>query len=261
MATIGAYDSSSLGILFSGMNSTKQSSTTSLFGGGSDLLGINYSDYAMIRSGGYGKLLRAYYGKDASSEVTSAVKINTSIAKDDSKTLARIESAAEEINKSAQSLLETGDKSVFKEVTTTKEDGTTETGYDKDAIYKAVKSFTDDYNNLLTQSKDSNTKSIARNVKMMVTETTAYEKRLAEVGITVGTDSKLSIDEETFKKADMSKVMSLFQEKGSYGYQTALRASMVESAAKVESAKSNTYSGNGTYTYNYTTGEIYNSYM
>ena len=54
MATIGAYDSSSLGILFSGMNSTKQSSTTSLFGGGSDLLGINYSDYAMIRSGGYG---------------------------------------------------------------------------------------------------------------------------------------------------------------------------------------------------------------
>lgn len=261
MATIGAYDSSSLGILFSGMNSTKQSSTTSLLGGTSDLLGINYSDYATIRSGSYGKLLRAYYGKDASSEVTSAVKLNTSTAKDDSKTLARIESAAESVNKSAQNLLETGDKSVFKEVTTTKEDGTTETGYDKDAIYKAVKSFTDNYNDLLTQTKDSNTKSVIRNAKTMVTGTTAYEKRLAEVGITVGTDSKLSIDEETFKKADMSKVMSLFQEKGSYGYQTALRASMVESAAKAESAKSNTYSGNGTYTYNYTTGDIYNSYM
>lgn len=260
MATISAYDSSSLGILFSSMNSTKQNST-SLLGGAGDLLGINYSDYATIRSGSYGKLLRAYYGKESSSEVESAVKLNTSTAKDDSKTLARVESAAESVNKSAQNLLETGDKSVFKEVTTTKEDGTTETGYDKDAIYKAVKSFTDDYNQLLTQTKNSNTKSVTRNAKMMVTGTTAYEKRLAEIGITVGTDSKLSIDEETFKKADMSKVKSLFQEKGSYGYQTALRASMVESAAKVESAKSNTYSGNGTYTYNYATGDIYNSYM
>lgn len=54
MASISGYDSSSLGVLFSSLN--RNNTTSSLLGGGSDLLGINYSDYATIRNGSYFKL-------------------------------------------------------------------------------------------------------------------------------------------------------------------------------------------------------------
>ncbi len=47
MATISGYDSSSIGVLFSSLNSGR-TNTSTMFGT-SDLLGINYSDYATIR--------------------------------------------------------------------------------------------------------------------------------------------------------------------------------------------------------------------
>ena len=45
MATISGYDSSSIGVLFSSLNSG--STKTSAMFGTSDLLGISYSDYAL----------------------------------------------------------------------------------------------------------------------------------------------------------------------------------------------------------------------
>ena len=54
MATISGYNSYSMGVLFSGLNTT--SSKNSLFSSsmsGSDILGINYSDWATIKSGSY----------------------------------------------------------------------------------------------------------------------------------------------------------------------------------------------------------------
>ena len=64
MATISGYDSSSIGVLFSSLNSGR-TNTSTMFGT-SDLLGINYSDYATIRNGSYTKLMKAYYKKAAS---------------------------------------------------------------------------------------------------------------------------------------------------------------------------------------------------
>lgn len=255
MATISGYDSASIGVLFSSLN---QSSSSSLLSGTSDILGINYVDYATIRSGSYFKLLNAYYSKtDTSDEVKSV--LSTSTSKDDTKTLARIESAAGEMKKSAEALLTSGSKSVFEKVTTKDEDGVTKTDYDTDAIYKAVKSFVDDYNEVLDQTEDSNTTSILRAAKKMVNYTSANERLLNKIGITIGKDNQLEIDEKTFKKADMNTVKELFGTRGSYGYQIDVQASLMESYAKSEAAKSNTYGRNGVYTYNYNTGELYNS--
>ena len=58
MATISGYDSSSIGVLFSSLNSG--STKTSAMFGTSDLLGISYSDYATIQNGSYTKLMKAY---------------------------------------------------------------------------------------------------------------------------------------------------------------------------------------------------------
>lgn len=258
MATISGYDSASIGVLFSSLNQSRSNNSTSLLGGSADILGINYADYATIRSGSYFKLLNAYYGKGSTSEEAGSV-LSTSTAKDDTKTLARIEDAAGEMKESAAALMTSGSKSVFEKVTTTDKEGVTKTDYDTDAIYKAVKAFADDYNDLLDEAVESDTTSILRAARNMVNYTKVNERMLSKMGITIGEDNKLEVDEKAFKEADMDKVKSLFGTRGSYGYQIQTQASLIESYAKNEAAKSNTYGKNGVYTYNYNTGELYNS--
>lgn len=257
MATISGYDSSSIGVLFSSLNSG--STKTSAMFGTSDLLGINYSDYATIKNGSYTKLMKAYYAKEASGDSSSSSITSTSTSKDSSKTLANIESAAEDLKKASEALRTNGDKSLFTKKQTTDKDGNVSYEYDTDKIYKAVSDFVDSYNKMLKEGGDSNTNSILRSTKSMVNLTKANSNMLSSVGITIGTDNKLSIDETAFKKANMNTVKSLFHTTGGFGYQTSVQAGMIESYAKSEAEKANTYNKSGMYTYNYTTGEIYNT--
>lgn len=252
MATISGYDSSSLGVLFSSLNNGKSSSGTT------DLLGINYSDYATIRSGSYYKLMKAYYSTDASEAVTNAVSDKTTAtSKDDTKALARIENAADDMKASADALLETGSKSLFKTERVTDEMGNVTTQYDTDEIYKAVSQLVSDYNSLIDEASESNTSNISGAAERLVKMTGYNEKMLASVGITVDEDNHLQIDEETFKKADMTTVKGLFNERGGYGYQVSAQTSMINYYAENEASKSNTYTSVGTYTYNYNTGALY----
>lgn len=257
MATISGYDSSSIGVLFSSLNSG--STKTSTMFGTSDLLGINYSDYATIKNGSYTKLMKAYYAKEASGDSSSSSITSTSTSKDSSKTLANIESAAENLKKASEALRTNGDKSLFTKKQVIDKDGKVSYEYDTDKIYKAVSEFVDSYNKMIKEGGDSNTNSILRSTKSMVNLTKANSSMLGSVGITIGTDNKLSIDETAFKKADMNTVKSLFHTTGGFGYQTSVQAGMIESHAKSEAEKASTYNKAGMYTYNYTTGEIYNT--
>ena len=101
--------------------------------GTSDLLGISYSDYATIQNGSYTKLMKAYYTKEASGDSSSS--------SDSSKTLANIESAAEDLKKASETLRTNGDKSLFTKKQTTDKDGNVSYEYDTDKIYKAVSDF------------------------------------------------------------------------------------------------------------------------
>ena len=56
----------------------------------------------------------------------------------------------------------------------------------------------------------------------------------------------------------MNNVKTLFNGQGSYGYQISARASMVNYNAGVELSKSNTYTNVGSYSYNYSAGDIFN---
>ncbi len=120
--------------------------------GTSDLLGINYSDYATIRNGSYTKLMKAYYKKAASDDSSSSsVSPSISTAKDSSKTLANIECAADDLKKASEALRTNGDKSLFtkKQTTDRDKDGKVSYEYDTDKIYKAVSDFVDSYNKML----------------------------------------------------------------------------------------------------------------
>ena len=77
--------------------------------------------------------------------------------------------------------------------------------------------------------------------------TSANENLLAKVGITVGEDNSLSVDEKKFKSADMTTVKSLFNGNQSYAYRVSAQASLIDFAAESESAKANTYTSAGSY--------------
>ena len=252
MRGISMYDSSSVSTLFSSLGSSKST--------GSGLFGINLSEYASIRSGSYGKLMRSYFSMDSTkgtSKLDDSTKnpikdlaTTTSTSKDSTKTLAAIESDAKELTDSAKALYTRSNNKVF-----TKDSGGS---YDTDKIYKAVKRFADDYNSMLDTAGKSSTNRISRSVSSMKNETSYNEKPLKEIGITVDEKTgKLSVDETTFKSADTEKIKNLFNGTGSYAYSVATKAAMTESYAKSEAAKSNTYTKNGTYNYNYNSGNIF----
>ena len=252
MRGISMYDSSSVSTLFSSLGSSKST--------GSGLFGINLSEYASIRSGSYGKLMRSYFSMDSTKGTSKSddstkntiedLATTTSTSKDSTKTLAAIESDAKELTDSAKALYTRSNNKVF-----TKDSGGS---YDTDKIYKAVKRFADDYNSMLDTAGKSSTNRISRSVSSMKNETSYNEKPLKEIGITVDEKTgKLSVDETTFKSADTEKINNLFNGTGSYAYSVATKAAMTESYAKSEAAKSNTYTKNGTYNYNYNSGNIF----
>lgn len=252
MRGISMYDSSSVSTLFSSLGSSKST--------GSGLFGINLSEYASIRSGSYGKLMRSYFSMDSTKGTSKSddstkntiedLATTTSTSKDSTKTLAAIESDAKELTDSAKALYTRSNNKVF-----TKDSGGS---YDTDKIYKAVKRFADDYNSMLDTAGKSSTNRISRSVSSMKNETSYNEKPLKGIGITVDEKTgKLSVDETTFKSADTEKIKNLFNGTGSYAYSVATKAAMTESYAKSEAAKCNTYTKNGTYNYNYNSGNIF----
>ena len=239
-----------------------QSMTTSR---GNSLGNLNFlSDYASIKNGSYGKLMKAYYAKDAADKVastgkdTETKKKSISTAADSAKTLSEIEKAADAMKESADSLLVKGSKSVFRKKN---EKATVSEEYDTDAIYKAVSGFVTDYNDLLSKTSAASSKNLQSKADTLAAVTSANAKLLSRVGITVNSDSSLSLDEEVFKKSDMGTVKNLFGTTGAYGYKVSAQASMIDYTAVKESTRSNTYTANGTYSNVYSAGNILNSFF
>lgn len=239
-----------------------QSMTTSR---GNSLGNLNFlSDYASIKNGSYGKLMKAYYAKDAADKAastgkdTETKKKSISTAADSAKTLSEIEKAADAMKESADSLLVKGSKSVFRKKN---EKATVSEEYDTDAIYKAVSGFVTDYNDLLSKTSAASSKNLQSKADTLAAVTIANAKLLSRVGITVNSDSSLSIDEEVFKKSDMGTVKNLFGTTGAYGYKVSAQASMIDYTAAKESTRSNTYTANGTYSNVYSAGNILNSFF
>ncbi|MBQ6814386.1 MAG: flagellar filament capping protein FliD [Lachnospiraceae bacterium] len=245
--------------LFSGLGS--RSNTSNLFD--YSLL----SDYASIKSGSYSKLVKAYYSKMGNEDKTTKTddneKKSTSLASDTSKKLTEIKSSADDLKESGLKLMETGKESLFveKNVTTKNEDGTETTtkSYDTDAIYKAVSDFVKDYNALVESVEESDASTVKSAADNMTNIVNMYENTLGKIGITIGDDNKLSIDEKAFKAADMDDVKDTFNGSRSFAATVSSQAEFVNSAATREATKANTYTGNGTYSNNFSSGDLFNS--
>jgi len=232
------------------------------------------SDYASIKNGSYGKLMKAYYSKDAGDEVKSVVsnstkknnvrKTTSSLTADETKAYTDVQSASDKLKDSADKLLTVGTKSLFnkKDITTKDENGveSTERGYDTATIYSAVNDFVNNYNSLIKASGSVDNKSIDNRISNMESSTSINAKSLAGIGITVNKDNTLSIDKDTFMNTDMAKVKNVFNGAGSYGYSVSASASMVNYNADYALSKAATYTTGGTYNNAYNSGNMFNFY-
>lgn len=249
------------------------SGASTLFGslntGSSSAMTGMLSDYASIRNGSYGKLLNTYYGKNTANTTSSSdktdksdeVKIKNSTS---SSLLASAKTSANDLKTSISKLTKTGEDSVFNKKSIKGEDGSVTNDYDKDAIYKAVSEYVKNYNTAIEDARVSGSTTVANAGKNMSSLTNAMSRSLSKVGITVGTDNKLSINEDEFKKADMNNVKTLFNGSSSYAANIGTSASMVANSASNQLSMLNgsIYGSDGTYGNNYAySGSLYASYF
>lgn len=236
---IGSWDSDSISMLFSSVGSTKSSSSSL-----SSLTSL-LSDYSSIKSGAYGKLIKAYcasQSEDSSSSTTTKTKTSTSTAEDSTQTLSSIQTATD-------ALYETSEK-LRKEAASADS---------MDELYATVSQFVSDYNKTIDAAEDSNTDTIKSNLDDMKLATSTNKNLLSSIGITIGDDNKLVLDEETFKAGSLSTAKTLFTGAGSYAYNVSLEASMMNSSADYQASKANTYNTTGSFSNNYTTGDLFDS--
>lgn len=249
--------------LFSGLYSGSNGSS-------SNFLGINLADYACIKSGSYGKLMKAYYSKNRSEEVEKAVndrknqtnKTEKTASEDTTKTISQLKSDASKLSEAAEKLTNTDKGSLFegKEATVKNEDGTETktTEYDRDAVYSAASSFVDKYNTLMSSAAKSENTRVTSAYSGLSNLTNSYKRTLEDIGITIGDDKKLKIDKEKFNEADIEKVKSVLQ--GGYVKGVQNRADLIEMYAQNDAAKaSGLYGSEGTYTSRLSSGSLYSS--
>jgi len=216
-----------------------------LFGGNNQnniFSSFNYGDYSLIKSGSYKKMMKAYYNDQKPSNTEkvqnadSRTKEFTSKISADDKSLSKVKGEADSLKAAAKEL---SSEDLWKR---------TDGKYDSEKITGKVKDFVKEYNDLIDQTGKSSSQGVKNNTKWMTDLTSVMSKALAKVGITVGDDNKLSVDEDKLAKADMKAVKSLFDGSYSYGAQTADKASAIASAASLNNGL---YGSNGNY---------YNSY-
>ena len=214
---------------------------TSMLGGsnnnqnsGSSIGGFDFANYAAIKNGSYGKLVKSYYAgtnKSVEEEKISSLNAKTNASKtqalkeDANKTEAtRIKKDADQLKTSVEAL---DNDDLWK-----KTDGK----LDMTKVTSAVKSFADNYNKVIDQASKVSSKEVSQDVTFMTQMTINFGKVLGRVGINIGEDGKLSVDEDKLKKADEATLKSLFDGNGTYGSQIADKANNIIRDADLGSA-------------------------
>lgn len=203
-------------------------------GGGS----FDLADYAMIKNGSYGKLMKAYYGQEKAQKSAES--------KESTSKLTQMAGNAGGMANAAKALM---DDSLWQKKTITEKDEktgeeTTKEDYDWKAITKAVKGFIENYNNTVSGAGESDTKGVLRNASFMVKTTAAYKKTLEKAGITITSGNKLELNEEALKNADISTLKTLFTGYNSFADKMATKGNTIANEA---ASAGGTYTNNGTY--------------
>lgn len=192
-------------------------------------LGSLLSDYSAIKNGSYKKLLKANYDAQKAVKDTSSGKAKTGDVLDEilnSKKNPKI--SAEE--QKANSALTDGVSKLSSSIKELQKDSTFEDSEDgKTAGEKtaaALKSFVDNYNDVVKNAKESTLSNVTSNVGAMMKTTDQNAKALKEIGISVQDDGTMILDEKKAESADLNKVHELFDSKEVMSYGSTIGSRM-----------------------------------
>lgn len=206
-----------MGIGLNGLNSGLTDTYSSLLGsssgsgeiGGASLL----SDYASIKNGSYGKMMKSYYAKVKEEDETSSSKSSSK----EKETDAASASAARKFYETATGM-----------------SGLDYSADNIDELYDKVSAFVKDYNSMMTNASKSKNSAVQAQADALNDYTYQNYKLFAKIGITMNADRTLSIDEDTFKKVNektgatnVPTVSTLFKGIGSFADKAADRASKI----------------------------------
>jgi len=218
---LNKYNTTDYSSLFNSLPKTSESS-----GGGLTNLATEYNS---IRSGSYGKLLSAYYKKmNSGDSATEAIQKENENRKLVGGNASSLKSAAKTLSKVDFS-------------------DTSDAG--KEKSLKAIKDFVSSYNSVIDTADDVNSKSILRNAVWMTNITQKSSGLLNELGITVGKDNKLTLDETKWANAHNSTKTALFNGRQGFAEKMVYKASqMTNSSAEKASYTASAYKEDGDYT-------------
>lgn len=126
---------------------------------------------------------------------------------------------------------------------TTKDKDGNET-YNVDKILSTAKSFVNNYNKMFDTAESSSNSGVLSNLSYIRERTKNNTKTLEEFGFSVDKNGRMKLDEDTFKKADMSKVQDFFKDYGSY---VASNASRVNYYMNTNANVASGYTSNASY--------------
>ena len=199
---------------------------------------FSLTDYMSIKNGSYGKLVKAYYAKQDADTLSSS--------KDSVQKSTILKTGADALKKSAEALSNDTlweKKKIIKKDEKTGEETEVE-DYDWEAITKAVKSFVEDYNDVIEKSGESNSKDALRNAVWLTGITESNKSVLSKIGISIGKGNKMELDVEILKKTEIGTLKTLFTGHNSFASKVSIKANSISNAA---ARASGTYKSNGTY--------------
>lgn len=216
-----------MGINLNGLNSGMADTYSTLLGGmggGDDAGGMGslLSDYAAIKNGSYGRMIKTYYAKLEKQEAEES-------GKTDSKKAGKVKdstsaSAAQSLYKSASAL------------TSLNYDDRSEENVNK--ITDSVSSFIKDYNSLMKSAAKSENTTVQKQAESLYNSYYSSYKLFSKIGITMNSDRTLSFDEDSMKKAlqdtehgNGATVKTLFGGIGSFADKAVNKASQIYRAA------------------------------
>ncbi len=225
------------------------------------------SDYASLKNGSYGKLMKTYYNKvqNSSAEESSSSSSNSSKSSSKSSVLDKIIDAQmhPKVSKDVQEAnanLVTGLSNMRSSVSALQSDKTyTDTANGQSAASKvvsAMKDYVADYNNVVNAARGSTMTNKTAYVANMMSSTAANADKLSEIGVTINSSGLLQVNEEKLKSADLSKVQELFSANDimSYGSVVSSRLQFAGATASTSTSAGSTNTVTGSTDTNNTAG-------
>lgn len=216
------------------------------------------ADYASLKSGSYGRLMKAYYGTTVNSSSTSSgTGTRTSNVLDQILEERKNPKVSEEV-KEANANLTTGISNLKKTVASLQNDATytatqnAQTGQVSqsatDKTVSAMKDYVAQYNDVVNASKKSTMTNKTGYIANIMSSTAANADKLKEIGVTINTDGTLMLNEKKLRETDVTKVQDLFSSKDlmSYGSTVASRLNFAGiSSSTTEDADKDNKAGTG----------------